>query len=498
MTTPEDTAETDEGALLRSLRGVLDRVARLQPEDQGPTPLGLRVQAHLGRPVEDIPLVMEHVPVHRLIDVDLALAELRGEGELIGVTADQMREHESFSALLRHQHVRFAPGPVDYTLVASSASTTREVVAFGVHLLRFDDVPLAVLQRAADPRFGRQRASLEILSPVREVATRLVGEVRRLMRERSVLRGQVLTFAGNEFEDGSAGAVFVPREVVPPESIVLAPGVLDVVRRHVLGIGAQRDVLLGAGQHLKRGVLLYGPPGTGKTLTVRHLVGAATDATVVLLAGQTIQFISEATDLARALQPAVVVLEDIDLIAMDRGRFGPQPLLFAVLDALDGLGGDADVTFLMTTNRVELLEAALAQRPGRVDLATEIPLPGLDERRRLFAVYGRGLPLSAEALESAAVRAEGTTASFAKELMRRVVLAAAEDGRTPGDGDLEQALDDLLSDRERLTRSLLGVGSPKEQPPAAATTGGWTFAAGGFAPSRYADDEVGEPWVDDE
>jgi hypothetical protein len=389
-----------------------------------------------------------------------------------------MREHESFPAMLSNEHLRFAPGAVDYTLVASSASTTRRVVGLGVHLFRFEGSPVALLQRAANPQHGRSRATLEILTPDGAVAARLVAEVRRLMRERSVLRGQVLAFTGNDFDDGSAGATFVPREQIAPDSIVLAPGVLESVRRHVLGIGRHRDALLAAGQHLKRGVLLYGPPGTGKTLTVRHLVGDAVDTTVVLLAGSTIHFIAEAAELARALQPALVVLEDIDLIAMDRGRFGPQPLLFAVLDALDGLGGDADVTFLMTTNRVEHLETALAQRPGRVDLAVEIPLPGRAERERLFALYGRGLALSPDALGEAAHRAEGTTASFAKELMRRLVLAAAEEEREPSDADLRRALDDLLSDRERLTRSLLGTGEtvPVETDAGGGGGAGWTFS----------------------
>jgi len=42
---------------------------------------------------------------------------------------------------------------------------------------------------------------------------------------------------------------------------------------------------------------------------------------------------------------------------------------------MDGLGEDADVTFVLTTNRADLLEPALAQRPGRVDHAAELPLP---------------------------------------------------------------------------------------------------------------------------
>jgi len=34
-----------------------------------------------------------------------------------------------------------------------------------------------------------------------------------------------------------------------------------------------------------------------------------------------------------------------------------------------------DVTFLLTTNRVDILERALAERPGRVDAAIEIAAP---------------------------------------------------------------------------------------------------------------------------
>ena len=45
------------------------------------------------------------------------------------------------------------------------------------------------------------------------------------------------------------------------------------------------------------------------------------------------------------------MLEDVDLVAAERGSFGLQPMLFEVLDALDGIDGDADVAFVLTTNR---------------------------------------------------------------------------------------------------------------------------------------------------
>ncbi|WP_340639342.1 AAA family ATPase, partial [Arthrobacter sp. Hiyo1] len=107
-----------------------------------------------------------------------------------------------------------------------------------------------------------------------------------------------------------------------------------------------------------------------------------------------------------------MVLEDCDLIAEDRSfGHGPKPLLFEVLDAMDGLDNDADVAFVLTTNRVELLERALVQRPGRVDLAVEIPLPSKHERVELLRLYSNGIAFSASAIEAAAGRTAGTTAS---------------------------------------------------------------------------------------
>ena len=81
--------------------------------------------------------------------------------------------------------------------------------------------------------------------------------------------------------------------------------------------------------------------------------------------------------LARRLAPSVVVLDDVDLVAQERsyGPFGESSTLFELMNQMSGLGEDADVAFVLTTNRPDALEPALAARPGRVDLAVEIPLP---------------------------------------------------------------------------------------------------------------------------
>ena len=427
------------------------------------TPIGEIVSDHLGLEVEQLPVVSEHIAAHRLVDADVALDELASadpSARLLGVSGTYMANLESVTELLVNPHRAFDLGAVDYQEAATGPESTRQIVAQGLRLFRFEGVPVAVFQLGARPHRGADQARLDVLAPDHVVSARLLGEVRRLMRERSVLRGQVVSFSRSDYESRPAGAVFVPRPNVADTDVVLPDQVLKRIVGHVVGIGEQRDALRAAGRHLKRGILLYGPPGTGKTLTVRHLISRTEGTTVVLLTGPAIAFISDATELARALQPAMVVLEDVDLIAQDRDSYGPQPLLFALLDALDGLDSDADVAFVMTTNRVELLERALAERPGRVDLAVPIDLPDAAARSRLFSLYATGLPLSGEALDAAAVRADGMTASFAKELMRRVVLRAVVRGSEVEDDDLTAALDQLLSAQETLTRALLGADSP--------------------------------------
>ena len=79
--------------------------------------------------------------------------------------------------------------------------------------------------------------------------------------------------------------------------VVLPGAVLGRVERHAMGIAAHRDALLGAGQHLKRGLLLYGPPGTGKTHTMRYLVGQMGAYTRFVLTGRSLHAIGTIADL---------------------------------------------------------------------------------------------------------------------------------------------------------------------------------------------------------
>ena len=234
---------------------------------------------------------------------------------------------------------------------------------------------------------------------------------------------------------------------VEREQVVLEPLTLERIERQTLVFSEHRASLLAAGRHLRRGLLLYGPPGTGKTHTLSYLIGAAEGWTSILVSGWGFGMLSDAVALARELQPAMVVLEDVDLVAEDRGMHhdsGQGPLLFELLNEMDGLEPDADIVFALTTNRVEALERALVERPGRIDLAIEIPLPSAEGRRRLIELYAHGLDLQVD-LAPIVAGSEGMSASFVKELLRRATLFSAVAGAAPTvtEEHLGAALDEL-------------------------------------------------------
>ena len=488
MTGYDDEALANEARLLRAL---LDRVLGEYAPPPGEPTLAERVEQHLGANPSTLAVVTERWAPHEQADVQLAIERwLDGAGaaEIIG-TAHHARRHQTFPEMLQFSRYDrgFVVGPPDWVHVPVSPDDTHPCVSFGIYLVQTTP-PIAMLVRGPDPQSGTNAVQLEILTADADGARDLVAELRRLAIELSPVRGQIVTLASPDRPGGSPIA-FLRRPRLDREHLVLPEETLAAVERQVLEVASLRDRLRAAGQHLKRGLLLYGPPGTGKTHTVRYLLGRLEGATAVVLSGLALHQVSAACELARRHQPSAVVLEDVDLVAGDRS-FGPpgsNPLLFEVLNQLDGLGDDVDVVFILTTNRVEVLERALAERPGRVDEAVEIGAPDGPGRERLLRLYGADTGLADLDLTATVAATEGLTATFLRELVRRAVIAATlarpdEQPLRVRPGDLDAAVDQLQSSRAHLTRALLGADRGITEPPGPYVEHGWVAHA---MPARY-------------
>ena len=154
---------------------------------------------------------------------------------------------------------------------------------------------------------------------------------------------------------------------------------------------------------------------------------------------------------------------------------------------MDGLRDDQDVIFVLTTNRPDILEPALAARPGRIDLAVELPLPNADGRKRLLDLYSRGLTLDGVDIHALIERTEGATPAYVKELLRKAALHALEEGG-PGTALRQSNVDAAVEEMAqggRLAERILGfrpepAGGPVQQVPHAPPSSTMPGIATGF------------------
>jgi cell division protease FtsH len=478
-----ENAEPEFADVARLARRFVNRAveAARMPE----RPLRRVLLDHLGEDAASMPTVSaswqpyDHVNVQIALDAWLAASPVR-QHEIVGITGVGMMRHMDVSIadfIMSSREVlgsAGAGGVITTAVPCGPGGQTRACVSNGIYLVHDGDVPLAIMLQPSDRGPMHAEVVLHVAgADIRRIEA-VLDEIRRLAAERSVFRGQVISLEPEVFGPARQARLisFLPRPAVDRSRIVLPDGLLEEIERQVIGIGRHSARLLASGQHLRRGILLHGAPGTGKTHTVSYLLSQLPDVTVIAISGRALTLITQACSVARTLQPAVIVVEDVDLIAEERtmGRPGEHPLLFQLLNEMEGLNSADDVTFLLTSNRAELLEPALAARPGRVDLAAELPLPDAAARRQLIGLYRGNLVLDVSSLDTVIKRTEGVTAPFLKELLRRAALLAAEsddrgatlDGADDApirvtDEHLTAALDELLDGRSQLTRVLLGA-----------------------------------------
>ena len=460
-----DTSASTDG-LRKDLARLVQQLIDERPERRRERPVTPLVLAHLGDGARSLPVLQDTVPYYDLPNLHLALERLPVRPgwsvEILGVAGEDEGWHElSLPSLLMNDVWEAAPERFATADVGPGQTLACRVSC--LMLITAPEGPLALLLSRHDSGEGHV-LSLEIVSPVEGAAAELLAWLHATIAEVDVFRGKVLTVEASPMR-GTSRIAFVERPDVRADALVLPDGVLDRIERHIIGASRHRQALIDSGRHLGRGLLLWGPPGTGKTLTLRYLTAMLTGSTVIILTGPSLGMAGSFGALARRLEPAVVILEDVDLVAQERmyGPFGgSSPVLFELMNEMSGPSGDADVAFVLTTNRPEALEPALAARPGRVDLALEIPLPDAAARHRLLELYARGMDMALDDPDAVVARTQGVTASFIKELLRKARLEAAEAGRvTVMQADVDAALDELLHETQALTRVMLGAGGDR-------------------------------------
>ncbi len=453
---------------LTSFKGFMDQAVAQAPVEE--PPFIRYLQDHFGTNPAHLPILSEQIEKSEHPNLHVAITYLLNlEGwssTLLGVVAAYEHMGVKMAYLLsKDRSTRITEGPVEYVNLSLNDGRVLACVQSGLYLIKHSGQPLALLVRGPREMSGRSGLDVEVMALERADAEKLLAELRTAMRQQNVYRSHVISLAR-----GERGVVEVHFHRLPPisrQDIILSRGVLERIERQTISFSRLRERLKAANRHIKRGVLLYGPPGTGKTLTAMYIAGQMPDRTVFLITGRTVGLLEQACKLARILQPATIILEDVDLIAEERTlqATGCTVLLFELLNQMDGIAEDADILFILTTNRPDILEPALAARPGRIDQAIEVPLPDYVCRQRLFDLYGQGLTLQLSNRELIVEQTEGVSATFIRELLRKAALFAADENSSQAaaeelvveDRHLDEALRELVLEGGELTKRLLGA-----------------------------------------
>jgi ATP-dependent Clp protease adapter protein ClpS len=420
-----------------------------------------------GIPRDQLVATSRQFPGHMAADVQAAIDRLFSASPLrfFGIHEQHRYETLTIAALTRDDRNAPAIAPAQYHDVDVGESAPVKCLMNGLWLCRTDGLRYAVIL-CSHREYGYEPGTrIEIAVPAgaegAEFVQRCFSELENAVNAARCYRGKILSLdCDADYRGRSKGVMVHKLPSVQREDVILPEATMKLLDRNVLSFVGSRPRLRALGQSTRKGILLYGPPGTGKTHTIRYLASNLPGHTTLIITAAQVTLLAHYMNLARLMQPAMVVIEDVDLIARDRNQMGPreESLLNALLNEMDGLKEDADILFILTTNRPEQLESALASRPGRIDQAIEVPVPDDIGRKKLVQLYGRGLPLGDTVVGEAAQRTKGVSAAFIKELMRRIAQASiARDGGTSVEsGDISEALDDMLFAGGKLNVKLLG------------------------------------------
>jgi ATP-dependent Clp protease adapter protein ClpS len=417
-------------------------------------------------PSDQLVTTIRQFPGHMRADVQAAIDKLFASPvRFFGAHEEYRYETLSFARLKRRGRGAIPLAPAQYHEIDVGEAAPVRCLHNGLWLCRASDFLYAVVLSYDREYRSEAMLRVEIAVPAGPAGAAFVqrcfAELERAVHAARSYRGKILSLDGEADYGGRSRGVTVHRlHAADRNDVILPEQALKLLDRNVLKFVGTRDALRRLGQSTRKGILLYGPPGTGKTHTIRYLATNLPGHTTLLITAEQVGLLGPYMTLARLLQPTMVVIEDVDLIASDRDDMGPceESLLNKLLNEMDGLKEDADILFVLTTNRPETLEAALAGRPGRIDQAIEVPLPDATGRGKLMRLYGKGLPLEEPVVTEAVRRTEGVSAAFIKELMRRIAQSslARDGGETVTPADIGEALDDMLFTGGRLNVKLLG------------------------------------------
>lgn len=198
----------------------------------------------------------------------------------------------------------------------------------------------------------------------------------------------------------------------------------------------------GSGAKIPRGALLAGAPGTGKTLLARAIAGESNVPFIQCSAANFVEMfvgvgakrVRELFEQARANQPCIVFIDEIDAVGKKRSAGGMpsnderEQTINQLLTEMDGFDNETGIVVIAATNRVDILDDALL-RPGRFDRKIQVTLPSVQGRKKILGVHARDKTLDDTVdLANIAKQTTGFSGADLANLLNECAIRAVRDG----------------------------------------------------------------------
>ena len=383
---------------------------------------------------------------------------------------------ESSAHLKTLEQMEIMKGKITWESVEAEDNRVINVPENAVYFLHYNKIPfLAQISKANQQgRYDFEHEgtmstgkgiTLQVCATGLEQGNEILQWLNSQISQHSVFREKMIVVASPQ--DGTTGQTIqiIHRPEQAAEQIVLPDSITSTVDRLIHSRIQHQESLKRYGQEPKIGLLFHGPPGTGKTLLIRQIISECKKHTVIVPNDMAVETLREAFRLGQYLQPSIMVLEDVDLLAPHRENTRTVDGLQELMNQLDGLNPVNETIILMSTNRPEVLEPALASRPGRISQAIEFPLPDDAARAKLFENFLSKVESNFDTGAWSA-RTKGASPAFILELCKRATLIAIEQAAEPvnaveiRDQHLDAAIEELVVSGGVLTSRALGFPEP--------------------------------------
>jgi len=269
---------------------------------------------------------------------------------------------------------------------------------------------------------GNRQVNICIYSRERELSAKFIENLSEFTKKNSSLHGCKMRDLRIDIAEYTE---IIPTQKDSWDRYYCSPDIKKICDTEVFGLVNNVDKYREAGIE-RRGILFHGDPGTGKTTLGRIICAGSGDATVLWITPDLIgennvgaYSVKLLYEIANFLSPSIVICEDMDLWTNDRDDMNDTLRLGALMNILDGVNSTFGTVSIAMTNRLELMEKALKNRPGRYDRIIHIPVLDTELRTQMFVDEARSqFIIDDESFSYLVKNTDGWTGATVKEFIK--------------------------------------------------------------------------------